>query len=291
MTRRLNLILALTLALGLAPACSDMDGAGLGGVELAEAPESSPIAEGQGEVAGEPIVSPERPEAVEPDPEVVTPTAPDEPEVDLLSIAQVLPNQGLASGGEQIEIIGTKFGYGLRVFFGESLSEDVFVLDDTRLIAVTPPRIPGLVDITLAYPDDGESVTLEEGFLFYNPTTVIDVEPASGHVMGGEPITITGTGFLQATDVLVGGRTAIQVEIVDDNTILAVTPDGSAPGAVDIHVCTPDGIGTLNDGYVYFENPRVDSVVAAVGLTTGGYTVEVRGAGFEEPVIVTMGVQ
>ena len=295
MTRRLHLTLALALAIGgFAPGCSDMEGSGLGGVELsAGADESTAMSEGEGQVSTEPGGETTPPEVVEPIEETITPDLPEpEPEEEApLSIAQVLPNQGLASGGEQIEIIGTKFGYGLRVFFGESLSEDVFVLDETRLIAVTPPRIPGLVDVTLAYPDDGESVTLEEGFLFYNPTTVIDVEPANGHVMGGEPVTITGTGFLQATDVLIGGRTAIQVEIVDDNTILAVTPDGAAPGAVDVHVCTPDGIGTLGDGYTYFENPRVDAVVPAVGLAGGGYKVEVRGAGFEEPVVVTFGVQ
>lgn len=210
-----------------------------------------------------------------------------------LTISQVLPNKGLASGGEQVEIAGTGFGFGLAVFFGESEAEDVFILDDKRLVAMTPGRLPGLVDVTVAYPNDeagfdGQAV-LESGFLFYSPVTVVEIDPPSGHVFGGEPITILGTGFLDNSNVLIGGRAAIDIQVVDDTQIIALTPDAPAPGAVNVHVSNAEGIGTLDDGYTYFENPRVSGVIPPVGLVTGGYNVEVRGGGFVDPLIVNFG--
>ena len=99
----------------------------------------------------------------------------------------------------------------------------------------------------------------------------------------------SSTGFLAGSNVLIGGRSAIQVEIVDDNTILAVTPAAADAGTVDIHVSNTEGIGTLGDGYTYFENPVVQAVVPPAGLMTGGYQVEVRGAGFIEPLVASFG--
>ena len=306
MMRRNLLTIFLSVALLMpAAACSDADTAGAGAAAIgAEAGEdlalpsegSSVVDEGAVEAPGEGTTpTPEEPIVDEP---VIDEPADDPieeliPEETALTIAQVVPNKGLASGGEQVEIIGTKFGYGLQVFFGESASEDVFVLDETRLIAVTPPRLPGLVTVRVAYADgDGgwsETDELENGFLFYNPVTVIGIDPPSGHIFGGEPITITGTGFMSGSNVLIGGRSAIQVQIVDDNTILAVTPAASTAGTVDIHVSNAEGVGTLDDAYTYFENPAVEAVVPPVGLVTGGYQVEVRGAGFVEPLVVSFG--
>ena len=99
------------------------------------------------------------------------------------------------------------------------LAQDVFVLDEHRLVAITPPRLPGLVDVQLHHPDTGQSAVLEAGYLFFNPVTIIEVDPPTGHVLGGEPITIIGSGFVPGTNLLIGGRAAIQVQVVDDSTI------------------------------------------------------------------------
>jgi hypothetical protein len=213
------------------------------------------------------------------------------PVITELRIQTIAPDTGTASGQDQVEIIGTGFNNDTIVMFDESVADDIFVLDETRLVAITPPRIPGLVDVILIDPNTGATDRLEDGYLFYNPTTIVSVDPPTGHVLGGEPITILGSGFTFGTKVLLGGRAAISVEVIDDTTILAVSPDAAGPGTVDVHVSNELGVGTLKDGYTYFESPHVATVTPAVGLVAGGQQVAIVGGGFVEPLLVNFGSQ
>lgn len=232
------------------------------------------------------------PDVAIPEPDVsVTPDVSEPEPIEELTITSISPDTGTASGQDQVEIIGSGFNNDTVVMFDESLADDIFVLDENRLVAITPPRLPGLVDVIVMDPNSGASAQLDDGFLFYNPTTIISVDPPTGHVLGGEPITILGTGFTFGTKVLLGGRAAISVEVIDDNTILAVSPDAANPGTIDVHVSNELGVGTLKDGYTYFESPRVDSVTPAVGLVDGGQEVTIVGGGFVEPLLVNFGSQ
>jgi len=206
-----------------------------------------------------------------------------------LSITEVTPNRGKSSGFEQIEIFGTGFDDGAVVFFGESQAQETFVLDETRIAVLTPPRIPGLVDIRVFDPGKDRTATLEDAFLFYNPVSIIAVDPPSGHVLGGDAVTIYGSGFRPGSNVLIGGKATINVEIIDDGTILAITPDASQSGPVNLHVSNDIGIGTLAEGYLYYDSPAITSVSPPVGPVAGGNTVEIRGTGFVEPLAVSLG--
>ena len=243
--------------------------------------------------------------AVDPGPELPPPADVPEPPADVagdvepdshtppvhvpLTLARVEPSTGSAGGFDQVELLGTAFRPGLMVFFGESVAQDVFILDDERIICLTPPRLPGLVDVKVSDPDSGETAILEDGFLFFNAVETVGVEPASGHVMGGEPVTIIGLGFRPGSNVLFGGRAAISIEVVDDHTIVCTTPDAPGPGAVDVHVSNDLGVGTLGDGFTYFEPPAISAVVPPVGAMTGLELVEVKGSGFVEPLVVSFG--
>lgn len=79
--------------------------------------------------------------------------------------------------------------------------------------------------------------------------TVASIFPGSGSTAGGETRTITGLGFLFATDVEIDGNAASFV-IVDNEHITVTMPAGSA-GNVDVSVSTVVGTGTLVDGYLY----------------------------------------
>jgi IPT/TIG domain len=68
---------------------------------------------------------------------------------------------------------------------------------------------------------------------------ITGVSPGSGSTAGGDTVTITGSGFTNATSVGFG-RTSAQSFTVDSGTqITAISPPGS--GTVDITVVTPDG--------------------------------------------------
>src|SRR5262245_31718385 len=56
-----------------------------------------------------------------------------------LTLTEVSPGKGLTIGLEQVEMFGSGFFQGMQVFFGESLAQDIFVLNADRLVVLTPP--------------------------------------------------------------------------------------------------------------------------------------------------------
>lgn len=270
-------IFLVAAALCLTAACAD-DGQGPGAKTDAQAEVAAPDA--TPDSGGPDLPDHASPPEIAPGPDVV---------VGALSIRRVTPDRGFASGGEQVEVSGTGFVDGLRLFFGESLASDVIVLSPERIVARTPPRIPGLADVRVVSPDGESEALLESAYLYYNPVEVLSIEPPAGQVLGGEPVTLRGTGFSPGSNVLIGGRAAIQVEVLDDATIVALTPDAPGPASVDVHVTNELGVGTLPKGYTYFAAPRVRSVAPSVGPLAGGTLIDVRGQGFVEPLVVTVG--
>ena len=77
--------------------------------------------------------------------------------------------------------------------------------------------------------------------------TVTGVSPSSGSTLGGTSVTITGTNFTGATAVTFGGNPASGVVVVNDTTIMAVTPAGAA-GTSEVTVFNP----TVGDAVFLF---------------------------------------
>jgi IPT/TIG domain len=113
------------------------------------------------------------------------------------------------------------------------------------------------------------TITIESG------SSLSVVSPNSGAASGGTGVTLTGTGLTGATVVSFGGIAATSVNVVDTNTITAVTP-AHAVGAVDVVVATPAGGASITNGYTY--------VATAVGQPTFGGTVACLGGGLQNLV-------
>lgn len=216
----------------------------------------------------------------------------DEPVVaEPLAISAVTPSSGKTSGGETITIEGAGFVDGIVVRFGGTpLDADrVFVIDETSIQVQTPPRNPGLVDVTVVIPGDpAVEATLEQGFLYFNDVLITAVEPPMGPVAGGTPVAISGTGFTGAQAVLIGGKPAIGVEVLADGEIIAVTPPGVF-GPQPVHVISDLGNAVLKDGYFYAEPPTITSVQPAAGSVLGGTQVVLHGTAFTEDAKVFFG--
>ncbi|PIE19019.1 MAG: hypothetical protein CSA66_03260 [Proteobacteria bacterium] len=206
-----------------------------------------------------------------------------------LSLVEVLPAKGLCQGLEQVELHGTGFVAGQQVYFGESLAQDTFVLDSRRIVVLTPPRGPGLVDVRVLDVEAQTQAVLEAGFVYFNPVEVLAVDPPAGHLLGGEAVTVTGAGFRPESRVVFGHTAAVDVQVQGDGSILAVTPAGADIGAVDVHVSNDLGVGTLGDGFRYVDAPELQRVIPAVGPVAGGEVVEISGRGFYDPVTVLFG--
>ncbi len=89
--------------------------------------------------------------------------------------------------------------------------------------------------------------------------TISEVNPNTGTTTGGTVITFIGTNLTGASSVRVGSGYATSVVVVNDTTVTAVTPAGTA-GAKNVSVTTAGGIATLTGGFNY-------------GVVTAWYTI------------------
>lgn len=122
------------------------------------------------------------------------------------------------------------------------------------------------------------------------PPTASAISPNSGPQAGGQPVTITGTGFVpNATAVTFDGVAATNVVVTADGTSLtAVTPPGTVgPAAV---VVTTAGGSTPALPYTYLADgtgAEVTGLTPGEGPPAGGTTVTITGSGFTGATGVT----
>ncbi len=207
------------------------------------------------------------------------------------ALTSLTPAQGHASGGEPVSLNGHGFVDGVQVVFGSAPLDpaSVYVVDEATIQITTPPHETGLVDVTVVLPGTvPQAATLAKAFLYFNDVLVTKVDPPQGPTAGGTAISIHGTGFAGNCQVLVGGKQALNVQIVADDTVTAITPPG-AFGAVPVHVINERGTGLLKKGFFYTAAPTVTSVAPASGPTSGGTQAIVYGTGFSSDVDLQIG--
>lgn len=125
--------------------------------------------------------------------------------------------------------------------------------------------------------------------------TVTSVSPPSGPASGGNPVTVTGTAFANATDVFVAGNdipsTAFTVNGPGTQISIAHFPAHAAGGPFDVTVATPGGtsVPSIGDHYTYDGVPTVTNVSPQAGPISGGNTVVVTGTAFSDTTDVLVG--
>lgn len=124
-------------------------------------------------------------------------------------------------------------------------------------------------------------------------STTTDIAPNFGMTMGGNPIIITGTNFIDVIDVKFGGISASSFTVLSPTSIIAIAPAGTA-GTVNITVATSAGTSsiTANDRYTY-QNPVPLPSIAKVnpsnGPKIGGNPVRIVGSNFTDVTAVQFG--
>ena len=120
--------------------------------------------------------------------------------------------------------------------------------------------------------------------------TITGISSAFGDVEGGNPVTITGTVFTEATAVTFGGTPATSFTVNSSNSLTAITP-AHALGTVNVTVTTPTATATGTNFYNYIipniglEAPsgtpvkKGSSVVFNSGQTSSGLAVTLRNQG------------
>jgi len=221
------------------------------------------------------------------DPKKDDPTKDDPKKDDPIAKFEVLdlePDEGRTFGGELVVLEGNAFVPGTEVYFGSLKAPDVIVYSAVIIHARTPAHKPGIVDITLEAPNGAKTV-LEDAFLFRDKLSVTSIEPNRGPAGGGTPITVRGVGFTQDTKLLLDGRLAIDITVVDSTSLLAITPPGDG-GDTDVIVSTPWTNDVIFGGFRFTVAPSVSSVSPLSGPVDGESIVTLTGAGLSADAIV-----
>ncbi len=110
--------------------------------------------------------------------------------------------------------------------------------------------------------------------------TITSISPNTGIDTGGTLVTITGTGFTNATEVHFDpfGQ---PFTVVSDTEITTIT-GAHGDGTVDVTVVTPDGTSAVTpaDQFTFVSGSTVTGVSPTTGPVAGGNTVTITGTGF-----------
>ncbi|MCT4583419.1 MAG: IPT/TIG domain-containing protein [Peptostreptococcaceae bacterium] len=221
-------------------------------------------------------------------------------------IESIEPNAGLSTGGTLVTIRGNtkdtvgSFRQGLNVMFGD-VEGDVQSVSYNEIQVLTPPHVPGLVNVTVENPD-GERTTKEEAFTYLsdplitailNPKDDREVDRISSiSIEGGQQIKLKGNGFMEGARVvfypvieekekdneeqtgedifrkgkefvLVSFGAGEGVEFVDSETLLVTTPEGKLD-SYGIMVINPDlGASNIYEDLKY-GLPQIDAPTGVV---------------------------
>ncbi|TAK77873.1 MAG: cell surface receptor IPT/TIG domain-containing protein [Dehalococcoidia bacterium] len=210
------------------------------------------------------------------------------------TISALSPNSGTAAGGTRVTLLGSGFVSGITVSFGGVPATSVNVVNSTQITLTTPSGAVGPVAVMVTSPG-GSFGGVSNGFTYLVATPQLaSVAPSEGLLVGGTPITLTGSGFVVGASVTIGGQPARNVIVTSPTTITAVTPPG-VPGGAVVLVTNPGGIITgLATGFTYSATPAV-ATLAVTGVSpssgpmAGGTLVTITGQGFAAGAIVTIG--
>lgn len=180
------------------------------------------------------------------------------------------------------------------ITIGGNLATNVQRVSNTSMTATIPAHTAGVTDTTVAR-YDASTVTAPNSYTYSSGPSLSAVSPNKVPKIGGDTITINGTGFTAATKVKFGTNYITPVTFINSTTMTVVSPGSSAVNTVDVTVEDEfNQSATIVNGLTY-QNATVtiDSLSPTGGPTAGGQTVTFSGsnffAGFKQLSQVTSG--
>lgn len=213
-----------------------------------------------------------------------------------VTITGLSPASGPPGGGTQVTINGTGFEIGCTVAFGGVTAQRApsGFINSTQMIYLAPTHAIGVVDVVATCQTGSSANTSADDYTYTAGPTVTAVTPNSGSGAGGNIVMLTGTNFVNVTNVFFGSTQATQFVANTATQLNVVVPAGTA-GTVDVTVVTAGGTSpnTPNDDYTYTSSanlPVITSVSPAqVQVNTSGTTTTITGSNFTGVTGVTIG--
>lgn len=215
------------------------------------------------------------------------------------SLATITPNQGPATGGNQVVITGQRIYFppntlpatstlnlvnpSFALTFGNRPATNITVNPGNDTITCTVPATgnitaPTAVSVTLAI-----SGTASNGLSYtYVPApSVTGISPTLGPAAGGTSVTITGSNLAGATAVYFGSASVAPLSINPAGTqITATTPAGTPGTTVPVTVTTPGGSSTSTATFTYLGPPTISSITPSDGPLSPTTSIAINGSSF-----------
>jgi len=192
------------------------------------------------------------------------------------TLSALNPASGSTAGGT-ITVTGTQFLDGATVQV-DGVSVGTSFVSATQLTATLPAHSWGTAQIRVVNADG--QTTAAQTYTYVAPApTLSTTEPSNGSDLGGDIITVSGSGFLEGAQVRFG-TTAASTTFVS-GTQLTVTTPAHAWGWADVTVINPDG-QQISMAYGFrFDHaaPTLASLNPTNGPTAGG-TITLAGTQF-----------
>lgn len=163
-------------------------------------------------------------------------------------VVGVIPDHGPFNGGNQVIVRGANFNEDAVVQFGGALAQprDTEFVDRGRIRVIPPGGRPGEVEVTVDI--DGRRAVLPRGYRY----DAFYADPTEGSSGGGTLINIrgSGTGFTDATNVLVDDQPCREIRVVGPEQLSCVT-SAHSEGRVAITVQTGASTIRVEDAFNY----------------------------------------
>jgi IPT/TIG domain/Galactose oxidase, central domain len=210
--------------------------------------------------------------------------------IPLPSVTGVSSAQGPSSGGTTVTLTGINFSTVTSVLFGSIPATSFIVISDTQIIAISPPKTAGNVNITVINIEGTSSTSSNNIFTYIGLPTLTGVSPSQGPISGGTLVTLTGTSLSTTSAVFFGSIPALSFTVISDNEITAVSP-AEAQGIVNITVTNVEGTSASSSAtsFAYISLPEITSISPNQGLTSGGTPVTILGSNFTSTTAVLFG--
>ncbi len=202
------------------------------------------------------------------------------------TLTAVEPAFGPSAGGQSVTLRGTGLGAARAVVFGSRPALRLAPIDDTTLVAVTPPGAAGPVAVHVAVPQG--CYTARGAYSYVDPLALASVRPAFGPSTGGGVVTLGGSGFAPDVRVWFGAAPAEILASPDATTLHVRTPPGPA-GPVAVRLEAGAAAHVAESAFVYLDMP--DGVAPAAPALHGVTPPTGRTAGGEPVTVLVTGLR
>ncbi len=207
-----------------------------------------------------------------------------------VSLDRIQPTRLPSESGQRLFVLGEGFVPGSQVKIAGTDAIQVTQIDEETLQVLTPTLPPGVHDVVVSNLN-GED-RLPSALTVYDPLNFDQISPQVGSLMGGETLTIGGSGYIDPSLATLGERFATTLGLSIDGSQMTVTsPGADAEGPVELTISNDTGTVSIPSAFTFIDTERDDgriiSLWPAAGPIEGGTQTRVVAAGLQQPWDVT----